>query len=80
VNAINKKQGKQQSKRNEKEVPAKRGVANNIKGKRVASKSKVGGRKPKRDNNSEGTPEGNTADLRRTTRIMNIMKKRRKTT
>ncbi len=37
-------------------------VANNIKGKKVASKSKVGRRKPKRDNDSEGTPEGNKED------------------
>ena len=61
ANANNKKQGKQQSKRNEKEVP-KRGVANNIKGKKVASTSKVGRGKPKRDDDSEGTPEGNKED------------------
>jgi hypothetical protein len=41
ANSNDKKQGKQQSKRNEKEVP-KHGVANNIKGKKVASKRKVG--------------------------------------
>jgi hypothetical protein len=61
ANANDKKQGKQQSKRNEKEVP-KCGVANNIKGKKVASKSKLGRGKPKRDDDSEGTPEGNKED------------------
>jgi hypothetical protein len=61
ANANNKKQGKQQSKRNKKEVP-KRGVANNINGKKVASTSKVGRGKPKRDDDSEGTPEGNKED------------------
>ena len=40
----------------------KRGVANNIKGKKVASTSKVGRGKPKRDDDSEGTPEGNKED------------------
>ncbi len=55
MNAYNKKQGKQRSNRNEKEVP-KRGVANNIKGK------KVGSGMLKRDNDSDGTPEGNKED------------------
>jgi hypothetical protein len=61
ANANNKKQGKQQSKRNEKEAP-KRGVANNINSKKVASTSKVGRGKPKRDDDCEGTPEGNKED------------------
>ncbi len=77
ANVYNKKHGKQQSKRNKTEVP-KCSVANNIKVKKVASKSKVGRGKPRKDNDSEGTPEGNKR-MTRTMRIMNIMKKRRKT-
>ena len=79
ANANDKKEGNQVSKRNKKEVP-KHGVANNIKGKKVASKSKVGRGKPKRDDDSEGTPEGNNRMMRRTTRIMHIIKKRLRTT
>ena len=58
----------------------KHGVANNIKGKKVASKNKVGRGKPKRETMTLKGHQKATKRMRRTTRIMNIIKKRLKTT